>query len=90
VVAGGAIQRRATAAELAADLAAGEPSYRVYARHGIWYDAIADLSKAVDAAPDNTAAGRELRAERAALLEQVGVGAVAFYEREGAGGPSDR
>ncbi len=84
VVAGGAIARRAPTPELVAELAADEPSYRVLARHGIWYDAIADLSAAVDAAPSGTPAGHALRAERAALLEQVGVGAVAQYDREDA------
>ena len=84
VVAGGAIEREAASAELTRDLAAGgEPSYRVLARHGIWYDAIADLSRAIEASPPASAAGRELRAERAALLEQVGVGAVAQYDRNG-------
>jgi hypothetical protein len=82
VVAGGAIQRSAAAPELAKDLASGEPSYRALARHGIWYDAIADLSKAIAASPPDSAAGQDLRAERAALLEQVGVGAVALYDRE--------
>jgi hypothetical protein len=83
LVAGGAIQRHAVTPELAKDLAGGEPSYRVLARHGIWYDAIADLSKAIAGAPAATDAGRELRDERAALLEQVGVGAAAVYDREG-------
>jgi hypothetical protein len=89
VVAGGAIQRNAVTAELAKDLTGGEPSYRVLARHGIWYDAIADLSRAIEASPATSPAGQDLRAERAALLEQVGGGAVALYDREkgdGSGG----
>jgi hypothetical protein len=90
VVAGGAIQRRAATPQLSADLRGGEPSYRVLARHGIWYDSIADLSAAIVAAPADSAAGQALRAERAALLEQVGVGAVALYEREGGDGPPSR
>jgi Domain of Unknown Function (DUF928) len=85
VVAGGAIQRRAATPELTSELKGGDPSYRVLARNGVWYDAIADLSKAVDAASRDTAESRALRAERAALLEQVGVGAAALYEREGGG-----
>jgi Domain of Unknown Function (DUF928)/CHASE2 domain len=85
VVAGGAIQRRAATPELTAELKGGDPSYRVLARNGIWYDAIADLSAAVASAPNGTPAGRALHAERAALLEQVGVGAAALYEREGGG-----
>ncbi len=83
VIAGGAIERRAPPTGLSAELAKGEPSYRVLARNGIWYDAIADLSAAIAAAPDGAPA---LRAERSALLEQVGVGAVALYEREGGSG----
>jgi hypothetical protein len=83
VVAGGAIQRISVPAELADELAGGEASYRVLARNGIWYDAIADLSRAIEAAPAASATGSDLRAERAALLEQVGVGAVALYDREG-------
>ena len=87
IVSSGAIQRHAATPELVQELAGGEPSYRVLARHGIWYDAIADLSAAIAAAPAPTPAGRELRLERAALLEQVGVGAVALYDREGGRAP---
>jgi hypothetical protein len=83
VVAGGAIQPHAVSVELAKELAGGEPSYRVLARHGIWYDAIADLSRAIERSDPESAEGRDLRAERAALLEQVGVGAVALYDRGG-------
>ena len=86
VVAGGAIQRHAPGAELTKELAGGEPSYRVLARNGIWYDAIADLSAAIAAAPAASTAGRELREARASLLEQVGVAAAAAYDREA--GPS--
>ncbi len=82
VVAGGAIQCRAATPELVKELAGGEPRYRVFARHGIWYDAIADLSAAIDAVPASAPVARELREERAALLEQVGVGAAASYDRE--------
>jgi hypothetical protein len=83
VVASGAIQLQAATPELVHELAGGEPSYRVLARHGIWYDAIADLSAAIAAVPASTpAAGRELRAERAALLEQVGGAAAAAYDRD--------
>jgi len=84
VVAGGKIERVSTGADLGKDLlAAGEPSYRLLARNGVWYDAIADLSAAIDAAPAGSPTGRELRSERAALLEQVGVAAAAVYDREG-------
>jgi hypothetical protein len=79
VVAGGAVQRVKAAPELSAALAQPGPSHRALARHGIWYDAIADLSTAIAAAPEDAA----LRAERADLLEQVGLGDAAAFDREG-------
>ncbi|HKA16363.1 MAG TPA: CHASE2 domain-containing protein [Myxococcota bacterium] len=82
VVAGGKIQRRNATPELTAELAGGDSPYRVLARNGIWYDAIADLSTEIAAASPTMPAGRDLRAERASLLEQVGVGAAALYDRE--------
>lgn len=82
VVAGGAIRREPAAPGVASEIAAGEPSYRVLARAGVWYDAIADLSEAIAARPDE----KVLREERAALLEQVGVGAAASFDRESHGG----
>ena len=69
IIAGAAIRRAPETPELERELADGEASYRVLARNGIWYDAIADLSAAIAAAPDDAA----LRAERAGLLEQVGI-----------------
>jgi hypothetical protein len=77
VAAGSAIRRSATPPELSAALAGGAPSYRVLAGNGIWYDAIADLSDAIAAKPADAA----LRAERAGLLEQVGLTAAAAFER---------
>ena len=82
VVAGGAIARAPTTPQLTAELRSDEPAYRVLARNGIWYDAIADLSGAISAAPPDSPQGHALRAKRASLLEQVGVGAVALYDRE--------
>ena len=49
----------------------------LYAEAGFWYDAIATLSEQIDANP----ADRDLREQRAALLEQVGLKAAAAYER---------
>jgi len=49
----------------------------LYAHEGIWYDALAALSAGIDAQPNNA----ELREERAALLDQVGLGSVAAQER---------
>jgi hypothetical protein len=75
VVASGAIERVAEAPELAAELGSGAPAHRVLARHGIWYDALAELGRGI-------ASGDEgLRAERAALLEQVGLAEPAASER---------
>ncbi|MBC8018961.1 MAG: DUF928 domain-containing protein [Verrucomicrobia bacterium] len=45
----------------------------VYAEEGLWYDALGALSSMIDASPDNT----ELRKQRAALLEQVGLNEAA-------------
>jgi hypothetical protein len=77
VAAGSAIRRSAAPPAVAAALASGAPSYRVLAGNGIWYDAIADLSDAIAAAPGDPA----LRSERAGLLEQVGLDAAAAFER---------
>jgi hypothetical protein len=77
VAAGSAIRREPAAPAVAQALASGAPSYRVLAGNGIWYDAIADLSDAIAAAPGDAA----LRAERAGLLEQVGLDAAAAFER---------
>ncbi|TMA28445.1 MAG: DUF928 domain-containing protein [Deltaproteobacteria bacterium] len=86
VVASGSIERQAATPELARELASGERSYRVLARNGVWYDAIADLSAAIEAIPASSpGAARELRAERAGLLEQVGVIAAAEYDNERVG-----
>jgi Domain of Unknown Function (DUF928) len=72
IIAGAAIRRAPEPVQvrLARELAGAEPSYRVLARNGIWYDAIADLSAAIAAAPDDAAA---LRTQRAELLAQVGI-----------------
>lgn len=50
----------------------------LYAREGLWYDALAALSALIDARP----ADSKLREFRAALLEQVGLRDVAAAERE--------
>jgi hypothetical protein len=90
VVAGGAIARRSAPSALVADLKAPGPTYGAYARNGFWYDAIADLSTAIANAPSGSPESRALRAERAELLEQVGVGAVALYDRGGSDAASQR
>ena len=79
VVAASSIRRDAASPAVAEALATGVPSYRVLAGNGIWYDAIADLSDAIAAAPRDAA----LRVERAGLLDQVGLSAAAAFERGG-------
>ncbi len=51
----------------------------VYAQFGLWYDAVHDLSQRIVRNPGD-AQTRELRAD---LLEQVGLGEVAAYDRSG-------
>jgi Domain of Unknown Function (DUF928) len=55
--------------------AASRPA--LYAGAGIWYDAIDEISRLISAQPEN----RELRAQRAALLEQVGLTEAAAFDR---------
>ena len=50
----------------------------VYAQSGLWYDAIAALSSRIEHSSADPAA----RAQRAALLDQVGLSEVAAYDRE--------
>jgi hypothetical protein len=70
-VIGGGIQRVEPSAELDAKLAAARQREAHYAlaEAGIWYDALDALSVQIDASPDN----ENLRAQRAALLDQVGL-----------------
>jgi len=73
-VVGGGIQRVEPSAALEAKLAATPPADAHYAlaEAGIWYDALDALSRQIDAAPEN----ENLRAQRAALFEQVGLEGV--------------
>ncbi|MFB3118482.1 MAG: DUF928 domain-containing protein [Myxococcota bacterium] len=70
-VVGGGIQRLAPSAELDARLAAAQQgdAHYVLAEAGIWYDALDSLSLQIEAAPEN----ENLRAQRAALFDQVGL-----------------
>jgi hypothetical protein len=79
VLAGGTIKRVAESGALQSQLKqSGQAQWpAVYAEAGIWYDAIDQLSKQIDA----NRANRKLREERAALLEQVGLRDVAAYDR---------
>ena len=79
VVASGSIQRIEPDAKLTAGLAdaKGLDKVALYAQSGIWYDALEALSNEIDAAPKN----KDLRAQRAALLEQAGLKDAAISER---------
>ncbi len=79
VIAGGSIKRIAQSETVQTRLKETAPANRpaLYAGEGLWYDAIEDLSKLISADPGN----RRLREQRAALLEQVGLGDVAAYDR---------
>jgi len=52
---------------------------RLFAKAGLWFDAVGAVSEAVNAAPASPAA----RGHRAALLEQAGLGAIAEFDRKG-------
>jgi len=75
VVASGAIERVAEPAAVATARASGAPAYAALAREGIWYDALSELGSAIAAGDPG------LRAERARLLDQVGLPDAAEFER---------
>ena len=50
----------------------------VYAQAGIWYDAFESVSNAIEAHPDDPS----LRAQRASLLQQVGLSEAAALDRK--------
>ena len=78
VVAGGSIIRIADStipAQLRQVPQARWPA--VYAEGGVWYDAIDQLSRSISAQPTD----RQLRQQRAALLEQVGLPEAAAFDR---------
>jgi Domain of Unknown Function (DUF928) len=74
ILAGGAIERVDVPSDLKAKLAtAKKPElFSLYADAGMWYDAVAAISEAIDAAPQDQA----LRKQRAELLSQVGLSAI--------------
>jgi hypothetical protein len=73
------ISRREPDAALRARLAEAKNGRResIYAQSGLWYDAIGVLSSRIASAPSD----RDLREQRAALLEQAGLSEVAAYDR---------
>lgn len=78
-LASGTIQYVQPSATLTAQMNNASPEELpfLYAQEGFWYDAIAVLSERIEARPTE----RRLREQRAALLEQVGLKAVAAYDR---------
>lgn len=80
VIAKGTIKRVAPPADLAQNIDSMEPLDRAaaYAQAGIWYDALEAVSNAIDANP----ADASLRAQRAALLQQVGLGQATAAEKK--------
>jgi hypothetical protein len=78
-IAGGGIERVEPSEELRSALAAASPARVpfILAEAGIWYEAITNLSTRIDAFPRDA----ELRFQRAALLHQVGLEALAQQER---------
>jgi hypothetical protein len=79
VVASGTIQYTAPDADLKSRIAKSDERTlaSIYAENGVWYDAIDSISRAIQHNPGDA----NLRARRAALLEQVGLTAVADYDR---------
>jgi hypothetical protein len=78
IFAGGAIERRALPEQLSKKLA-GASQLEVaalFAKEGFWYDAVTTLSEMIHAAPQDP----NLRAQRAGLLEQVGLPEAAAYD----------
>jgi hypothetical protein len=85
IVAGAIIERVKTPDALRSRLlkVSREEIPHVYAGAGMWYDAFMAISNLITDAPDNPV----FRKHRAALLEQVGLSAVAQYDlkQEGTG-----
>jgi len=76
-IAGGTIKRVADSNAVQSQLKQTSQAQwaAVYAEAGIWYDAIDTLSKQIDSG------NSQLRAQRAALLEQVGLREAAAFDR---------
>ena len=71
MAAGGYIRHVASPASLAGQLEKAEKTEipAIYAREGMWYDALATLSQLIEASPQDEA----LKAQRQDLLKQVGI-----------------
>lgn len=79
IISSATIERHEPTPALKEALAKSEPQAvpSVYAAEGYWYDAITSISDLIDAHPKDQA----LRRQRAALLEQVGLGEAARPDR---------
>jgi hypothetical protein len=78
---GGQIRRVAAPADLPVELAKADARRaQVLAQRSLWYDALAALSGEIDASPGDAA----LHAQRAGLLESVGLGDTAASDRRSA------
>lgn len=77
IYARGAIERVQKSANLQAKLDGGSPmdKARVFAEAGIWYDAVEELSRAIDTSSD----GGSFDAERRSLLSQVNLDEAASH-----------
>ncbi|ETX01075.1 MAG: hypothetical protein ETSY1_08745 [Candidatus Entotheonella factor] len=80
VVTSGVIRRQETPQALRVRLAQADKSRtpHLYAEAGFWYDAVLAISELIDAAPRNM----DLRQQRAALMEQVGLREAAAFDRQ--------
>jgi len=78
IIAGGFIERIETPEALHAKLSQADKRNfpYIYAELGIWYDTITAISELIEANPNDM----NLRKQRIALLEQVGLSQVAQYE----------
>jgi len=75
IIAGGMIERIELSENIRTKLAQSDKETvpYIYAEAGIWYDALAAISGLIDASPDDA----DLRKERSALLDQVGLSEIA-------------
>ena len=79
IVAGGVIERcefSTCLVEMEVDLSCDRPSVLRNALRGFWYDAMACLCELIDSNPSD----QGLRRQRAALLNQIGLSAVAEWD----------
>ncbi|MFZ4855835.1 MAG: DUF928 domain-containing protein [Desulfuromonadaceae bacterium] len=79
ILAGGIISLIAPSPALTEKLkedASGTTATSAYAEDGLWYDALDSISRMINAAPDR----KDLRTQRNALLEQVGLAETTKFE----------